>query len=57
MAKIMFMAITALVPSVILVLLLIWRAAEGREDKKGFHPGSASKPPEAQANNDSRLDY
>jgi hypothetical protein len=41
--------------SVVSVLLLIWRSAEGHEDENGFHPGADDKSPDAQANEESKV--
>jgi hypothetical protein len=42
--------------SVVSVLLLIWRSAEGHEDKKGFHPGADDKSSDTQANDGSKVE-
>jgi hypothetical protein len=41
--------------SVVTVLLLIWRSAEGHEDEKGFHAGAEDKSPDAQASEESKV--
>jgi hypothetical protein len=42
--------------SVVSVLVLIWRSAEGHEDEKGFHRGTDDKSPDTQANEDSKVE-
>jgi len=54
MSKITLIVGAVLGLSVVFVLLLVWRSAEGHEDEKGFHPGADDKSSEAQANKDSR---
>jgi hypothetical protein len=56
MSKIALISVAALCLSAVFVLLLIWRSAEGHEDEKGFHPGSADNSPEAQANDDAKVE-
>ncbi|HXA13871.1 MAG TPA: hypothetical protein VNW23_01980 [Opitutaceae bacterium] len=56
MLKITLIAVAALFLSITFVLLLIWRSAEGREDEKGFHPGSDGKLPDAQASTGSKVE-
>jgi hypothetical protein len=55
MSKITLIVGAVLGLSVVFVLLLIWRSAEGHEDEKGFHPGADDKSPDAQANEDSKV--
>jgi len=49
MSKIAIICLTILCPFAVIVLWLIRRSPEGREDKEGFHLGSAGDPQEKPA--------
>jgi hypothetical protein len=55
MSKITLIVGAVLGLSVVSVLLLIWRSAEGHEDEKGFHPGVDGKSPDTHANDDAKV--
>ena len=55
MSKITLIVGAVLGLSMVSVLLLIWRSAEGHEDEKGFHPGTGDKSSDAQASEDSKV--
>jgi hypothetical protein len=55
MSKITLIVGAVLGLSVVSVLLLIWRSAEGHEDEKGFHPGVDGKSPDTHANDDVKV--
>ncbi len=56
MSIITLMVGAALGLSIVFVLLLIWRSAEGHEDEKGFHPGTDGELPDAQADDGPKIE-
>jgi hypothetical protein len=56
MSKITLIVGAVLGLSVVSVLLLLWRSAEGHEDEKGFHPEADGKSPDARANDGEKVE-
>ena len=56
MSKITLILGAVLGLSVVSVLLLIWRSAEGHEDEKGFHSGTDGKLPDTQATDEAKVE-